>query len=255
MPKPVQGELFPTTPQPKRTDHFKADTPRPSNPDHGSWNAGNPQLPLMATAREIRSSYQAVHGDREVVGTYTTHPDFDHSGSQPPEFGVYDEDWGGTVTAGKGLNRLEAGVQRGGGKTGDTRWKRGVAGKRQYGDSLLETDNELFDRKAAEAENGNSDDYFEGGGLDSPTLADSIRMSGHNIKNPISLQIPKEKNSTTPLSGSQFDQAGRPSDHRPKILGGHHRVAVMHNEAKDKLMPVDFSDSVMDARISLGDRY
>jgi hypothetical protein len=94
-----------------------------------------------------------------------------------------------------------------------------------------ENEEELFDRKYDEAENSTYDDEGQ-------TLKESILT--HGVKNPVSLQADME------FTGS---------DSKPEILGGHHRVAVMHEHRRDDLMPVEHFDNIYLAQRSLGERY
>lgn len=110
----------------------------------------------------------------------------------------------------------------GGGDNPTARSWRGHNTRRTTGGSKLymssgepETDEQLWERKAEEA-----DDYG---------LASEIREEG--VLKPVSL-------------GSQFGESGK-----PQIVGGHHRIAVMAEEAPDELMPVLHYDSFHEARM------
>lgn len=93
-----------------------------------------------------------------------------------------------------------------------------------------ETDDEMFDRKAEEAtgRRTGSGDY----------LYDHIQR--HGVLNPVALQA---------------DLRNVGSLGKPQILGGHHRVAVMHDVRPDELMPVEHYDSVKEARQAKGALY
>lgn len=92
-----------------------------------------------------------------------------------------------------------------------------------------ESDDELFARKLHEATTNNYSNRVP--------LADHLMKYG--VENPISLQFRE-------LHG-QFG--------KPQILGGHHRVAVMHHLKPDALMPVMHFSSHTEASTSLGHRY
>jgi hypothetical protein len=79
----------------------------------------------------------------------------------------------------------------------------------------IESDEQLWERKAEEA-----DDYG---------LANDIREEG--VQKPVSL-------------GRQFGEMGK-----PQVVGGHHRIAVMGEEAPDELMPVLHYESFHHARM------
>lgn len=92
-----------------------------------------------------------------------------------------------------------------------------------------ESDDELFSRKLREATTDNYSNRV--------SLADHLLK--HGVENPISLQFRE-------LHG----QLGK-----PQILGGHHRVAVMHHFQPDALMPVMHFSSHAEASTSLGHHY
>lgn len=81
-----------------------------------------------------------------------------------------------------------------------------------------ETDDELFDRKAEEADSRRAPD--------GDYLYDSIAK--HGVLSPVLLRAPG---------------GGTGSLGKPEILGGHHRVAVMHDIRPDELMPVEHYES------------
>jgi len=105
-------------------------------------------------------------------------------------------------------------------------------------DEWTESDDELFDRKYEEANDWKLSHGTSWSDKDGLTLADSILK--HGVENPISLQIDRD----------------RRGDHwKPEILGGHHRVAVMHKHRPDDLMPVEHFEHTTQAQRSLGERY
>ena len=93
-----------------------------------------------------------------------------------------------------------------------------------------ETEDEMFRRKVSEAE-----ERWDHGG---DYLAAHVRK--HGVTHAISLQ------DDPTIVGSLG---------KPQILGGHHRVAVMHADRPDELMPVAHFRDVSEAMQALKGRY
>jgi hypothetical protein len=159
----------------------------------GNWGPtahDGEQLPMFMSAKEIQTKYQPLDADR--LG------------------GPEDEDAHPNTTwsSSGGNNPTQYN------KRGDVR--RSFGGSKLYDRyPKLETDQELWNRKAEEAgEYGLHEEIME-----------------HGVQKPVSL-------------GQQFGNSGK-----PQVVGGHHRIAVMGEESPDELMPVLHFKSFGQARM------
>jgi hypothetical protein len=166
---------------------------------------GGKQLKMFMSPREIMHEYQPWDADREVVGDIMDHDisdfgpkTFNSQGEMRPH-GTEDRS-GPTLGASQPWRHVDAQDAR---REKRSNIRRGI----------LESDSQLWDRKADEASEGyqSNDGYMS-------NLTDSIAQQG--VKQPVHL-------------GTQFGSSGKPS-----VVGGHHRIAGAYDVAQDMLIPV-----------------
>ena len=158
------------------------------------------QLAMFMSANEIVSKYQVLDGDRLIPHPSAWENYLDGAGDETVERSF--DDMGGIRTFGT-VDR--SGPTNAFGGFHDQRYRRNHRANIRRG--LRETDNEVWERKAEEAESNYN-----------PSLQKSIAAKG--VKKPVHLMFE---------TGSQ---------NKPSVAGGHHRIAASLDVDGDKLMPV-----------------